>query len=146
MYSTSVPVVLASTSLRTVGWTTHEWVGEAVLRAAGVPVAKSAALSFVSTQPPSLRKSARVALIVGAGPEPSKKLAPFTPVPYPTKSMICASCPALHGAEPPLQPNDTAELTRATLPAPAAMLIGVASVISAVGRADPTAPLLASWT
>ena len=48
---------------------------EAVLRAFGVAAAKSEKLLSVSTQPPSLRKSLRVAEIVGAGVVPSKKFA-----------------------------------------------------------------------
>src|SRR5829696_1181104 len=47
---------------------------EAVLRAFGIAAAKSEELLSVSTQPPSLRKSLRVAEMVGAG-LPSKKFA-----------------------------------------------------------------------
>ncbi len=39
-----------------------------------------------------------------------------------------------HGVEPPLQPSGVVVLTSATLPPPAAMLIGVKSVTSGVGR------------
>ena len=49
--------------------------GELVLRGKGAETRKSAALSFVSVQPPALRKSAVVLLGAGARPEPSKQLA-----------------------------------------------------------------------
>jgi hypothetical protein len=55
--------------------------GEIVLRGAGAPAAKSAALLSVSVQPLLARKSAAVAEMVGAAPEPSKKFAPLVPVP-----------------------------------------------------------------
>ena len=48
--------------------------------------------------------------------------------------MIWASCAAAHGVELPLQPSDVAVLASATLPAPAAIAIGVASVRSGAGR------------
>src|SRR5262245_39592032 len=59
----------------------HRFSAEAVLRGLGAPAVKSALLLSVSLQPPLLRESAVVALIVGAGPVPSKKFAPLVPVP-----------------------------------------------------------------
>src|SRR5262245_25850510 len=122
------------------------WSAVAEFRAAGVAEAKSRLLLSVSVQPPSARKSARVALIVGAAPAPSKKFAPAAPVPYPTRSTIVASAAALHGVELPLQPSDAVVFTTATLPAPAAMAIAVESVMSGVGRGEPTAAFEDSWT
>src|SRR3954447_13479659 len=118
--------------------------GVAELRADGVATLKSAALLSVSWQPLLARKSLVIPEIVGAGPEPSKKLAPLAPVPYPTRSTIRANAAAEQGAEPPLQPRPVAPVTSATLPAPAAMAIGVASVTSAVGIGSPTAAFDAS--
>jgi hypothetical protein len=64
----------------------HGCAAALALRGDGVAGgSKSAALSSVSTQPPSLRKSASVALIVGVAALPSKKLAL---VPKPTRSTI----------------------------------------------------------
>ncbi len=53
----------------------HRWIAVAVFRGFGAPVAKSAALTSVSTQPASARRSAVVLLGAGAGPLPSKQLA-----------------------------------------------------------------------
>src|SRR4051812_41027611 len=72
----------------------------AVLRGLGVPAVKSLALLSVSVQPAEPRIAAVVALMVGVGPVPSKK---FVPVPYPTRSMICASCAAEQAVLDPLQ-------------------------------------------
>jgi hypothetical protein len=55
-----------------------------------------------------------------------------------------ASCEAPHGEDPPLQPRDAVVSTSATLPAPAAMEIGVASVRSGVGSGLPTGAFDAS--
>jgi hypothetical protein len=46
----------------------HRFNGEAVLRGAGAPAVKSAALLSVSVQPPASRKAAVVLLKVGAAP------------------------------------------------------------------------------
>src|SRR5437879_6369407 len=51
------------------------FVGDAVLRGKGADTRKSAALSFVSVQPPALRKSAVVLVGAGARPAPSKQSA-----------------------------------------------------------------------
>ena len=111
-----------------------------VLRGPGAAALKSVLLVSVSAQPPAARNSDVV--LEGAGATaPSKKFA----VPYPTRSMINASCAALHGVEPPLQPRVTVLLTSATFPAVALIAIGVASVVSGVGSAAPVAPP-ASWT
>src|SRR6266542_323952 len=59
--------------------------GAPLLRGSGTKIRKSAALSFVSVQPPALRRSAVVLLGAGARPEPSKQLAV---VPEPTKAAI----------------------------------------------------------
>ncbi len=50
----------------------HRLAADAVLRGAGAPAAKSAALLFVSAQPPALRETALVLLAAGAAPGPSK--------------------------------------------------------------------------
>jgi hypothetical protein len=55
--------------------------GELVLRGLTAAATKSDALLSVSIHPPSFRKSAVVADIVGAAPLPSKKFAPPVPVP-----------------------------------------------------------------
>src|SRR5512138_1398480 len=102
----------------------QECVGDNVLRGAGVAAAKSAALSSVSTQPSSLRKSAEVTLSPGAAAEPSKKFA----VPYPTKSTMDASCAGEQTVEPPLQASPVVDSTNATLPAdPLMFTVPVAS-------------------
>src|SRR6266540_18119 len=63
--------------LATTGWLAGQGLGAvAVLRGPGAPAEKSAALSSVSVQPPALRATAAVLLPAGAGPVPSKKLAP----------------------------------------------------------------------
>src|SRR2546429_283514 len=49
--------------------------GELVLRGKGAETRKSAAFSFVSVQPPALRRSAVVLLGAGARPAPSKQSA-----------------------------------------------------------------------
>src|SRR6266540_1139716 len=49
--------------------------GELLLRGRGTETRKSAMFSFVSVQPPALRRSAVVLLGAGARPEPSKQLA-----------------------------------------------------------------------
>src|SRR2546422_9696438 len=89
------------------------------LRGLGAPVAKSAALSFVSVAPPLARRSDVVFDGAGAGPEPSY---PVAVVPYPTKSTTVA---------PPtgLEPERSVVVeVRATLPAVAAMpIVPVAS-------------------
>jgi len=59
----------------TCGPVAHGASGDDVLRGAGAPAAKSAALLSVSVQPPSARKAAVVLLSVGAAPLPSKKFA-----------------------------------------------------------------------
>src|SRR5690349_15107039 len=59
----------------------HTFGVVARFRGVGAAAAKSAALLSVSVHPPSARKSDWVVLMVGAGPEPSKKLAPVAPVP-----------------------------------------------------------------
>src|SRR3981081_2162420 len=75
-------------------------IGEAVLRGFGEAVKKSDALSFVSTQPPALGKSAVVLAGAGAGPEPSKQWpAVVELLPYPTRSMI-EGLLGLKGVEP----------------------------------------------
>src|SRR3970040_740600 len=53
----------------------HGFNGLAVLRGAGAPAEKSAALLSVSVQPFPTRTAAVVLLKVGAAPVPSKKLA-----------------------------------------------------------------------
>jgi hypothetical protein len=53
----------------------QRWIAVAVLRGAGVPAVKSAALSSVSAQPASSRESAVELVSVGAAAAPSKKLA-----------------------------------------------------------------------
>jgi len=53
----------------------HKCAGEAEFRGAGVAAVKSAALSFVSVQPPSERSPAVVLESAAAEPEPSKSLA-----------------------------------------------------------------------
>jgi hypothetical protein len=50
--------------------------GEAVFRGAGVPAAKSFALSSVSSQPAPSRNAAVLLLRIGAAAAPSKKFAP----------------------------------------------------------------------
>ena len=120
--------------------TVHGFNGEPVLRGAGVPAEKSEALLSVSTQPLLARDAEVVLLKVGAA-APSKKLA----FPYPTKSIIIANCAAEQGVDPPFQPRDAVELTRATLPAVPLILIGVASITSGVGSGEPTAAVDASW-
>src|SRR2546426_6250592 len=50
-------------------------IGELLLRGKGAETRKSAALSFVSVQPPALRKSAVVLLGAAAWLEPSKQSA-----------------------------------------------------------------------
>src|SRR5207248_3141662 len=64
----------------------QSWVGEAVLRGFGAPVAKSEAFWFESVQPPAARRTALVLLGAGVGPVPSKQLAVE---PKPTRSAIC---------------------------------------------------------
>ena len=59
----------------------QEWIAVAVFLGAGAAAEKSAELLSVSVQPPPARESLKVADIVGAGPEPSKKFAPLAPVP-----------------------------------------------------------------
>ena len=58
-----------------VGVAEQETVAELVLRGAGVVARKSAALSFVSTQPSFFLKAERVLLGAGEGAPPSKQLA-----------------------------------------------------------------------
>gem|GEM_PF-5254536 len=55
--------------------TPHSAVAVEVFRGLGVPERKSAALSSVSTQPPSRRRAAVELLRVGAAALPSKKFA-----------------------------------------------------------------------
>src|SRR6476659_8696522 len=57
--------------------------GELLLRGNGAETRKSAALSFVSAQPPALRRSAVVLPGAGPRPEPSKQLAVVT---WPTRA------------------------------------------------------------
>src|SRR5215471_5380655 len=114
--------------------------GEAVLRGTGVLAVKSPALLLVSVHPPLARWAAVLLESVGAGPLPSKKLAP----PYPTRSMMRFVCASEHGVEPPLQPSDKVLFTRATLPAVPLMLIEPAT--SGVGSGMPLAPPDASCT
>src|SRR5258705_10778714 len=81
----------------------------AALRGLGVVVRKSAAFSFVSVQPPVLRRAAVTLLGAGVRPEPSKQSAVG---PYPTKS---ATDPA-SGQPPPADadvPGTSATLARA---------------------------------
>src|SRR6185312_11248809 len=111
------------------GTTEQSCAGDAEFRGAGVPSAKSAPLSSVSVQPEAARKAAAVADVVGPADEPSQKVAPSRP----TRSTTGASCASEHGVVEPLQPRGVVELTSATLPPPAAMLIGVASVMSGAG-------------
>src|SRR5437667_12218 len=54
----------------------QSFVGEPVLRGAGAPTVKSAALLFESVQPSLLRKAAVVLLSVAVGPEPSEQFVP----------------------------------------------------------------------
>src|SRR3954466_10023706 len=54
--------------------------------------------------------------------------------------MISAPCAVLHGFDPPLQPSEAVEATRATLPAVPLMLIGAGAVRLAVGKGEPVAP------
>ena len=61
--------------------------------------------------------------------------------------MIWASWAALHGCPVlPLHPRDAVVLASATLPAPAAIAIGVGSATSGVGSGLPTAAFVASCT
>ncbi len=58
-----------------------------------------------------------------------------------------ASASAEQSVLPPLQLSDVIPVTSATLPAPAAMLIGVGSTKSGAGSGAPTVGLfVASWT
>jgi len=107
--------------------------GEELFRGEGVPAAKSAALLLVSVHPPFARNAAVVLDREGAAPAPSKKSA----IPYPTRSRIRASCSAEQCVEPPLQPRLAVPSTRATLPDPAAICIGVPSTMSGVGSGTP---------
>src|SRR5712691_108498 len=62
------------------------------------------------------------------------------------RSTISASADGPQGVEPPLQPSEVVVRVSATLPAVAAMLIGVESITSGVGSGAPTAAVDASWT
>src|SRR5438874_12962298 len=118
---TGIPLALfAGVVERTVGaWSAAQmFSGENELRGSGVPATKSAELVFVSVQPPLSRRPAVVLASVGAGPAPSKKLAPS----YPTRSMIRPSCAAEQAAEPPLQPREVVPVTSTTFPPVALML------------------------
>ena len=66
--------VTAEVGVGVTGGLSHEFVGLAVLRGVGVPVAKSTLLSSVSLQPLPLRSAAVVLFRRGAA-SPSKKLA-----------------------------------------------------------------------
>src|SRR5688500_10866375 len=90
----------------------HGASGVDVFRGAGVAAAKSVLLLSVSVQPFAPRKIASVVLVAGADAV-SEKFAP----PQPTRSMICASSPAVHGSLPPLQGMAVVVLARITLPA-----------------------------
>lgn len=70
-----VPAVEGQTLSVMVRTKPQVFTGEAELRGAGVPVIKSELLLLLSVQPLPLRRMAVVLLGVGAGPEPSKKLA-----------------------------------------------------------------------
>ncbi len=114
--------------------------GDAVLRGLGAPSSKSEPLLSVSVHPPALRSAAVVLLVVGPT-EPSKKLAPSHPI----RSTMVARAAGEQGVEPPLHPSGVVVLTSATLPPPAAMLIGVESVTSGVGRGVLGVAPAASW-
>lgn len=91
---------------------------------------KSLALLLVSVHPFAPLKAALVLLAVGAGPVPLKQ---FAVPPYPRKSTMFASV----GQEPV---KAVVFLTRATLPAPAA--IAIVPIASGVGRDAPLLPPL----
>ncbi|HEY3262243.1 MAG TPA: hypothetical protein VGJ95_18590 [Pseudonocardiaceae bacterium] len=105
-----------------------------LLRGLGAPATKSAPLSSVSWAPSDLRSTAVVFDAVGAAAVPSKKFAP----PYPTRSLMSASCSGEHGVDPPLQASPAVEVTSTTLPVVADML--VVPVASGVGSGTPLAP------
>ena len=106
----------------------------ALLRGAGAPVAKSAALSLVSVQPSPARRIAVLLLVAGAGALPSKKFA----LPNPTRSRMSACCAGLQALLPPLQPRVVVVLASTTLPAVPDMLI--VPLASGVGSGLPLAP------
>src|SRR5918992_2390148 len=108
--------------------------GAEEFRGFGAPVAKSDALSSVSTQPSAERRAAVVLDRVGVGPVPSKLLAEL---PYPTKSRMSGFGKQFPAVAP--QVSSVWFVTRATLPD--AALIGIAPVASGVGRSTvPLAP------
>src|SRR5262245_31340121 len=108
--------------------------GDADVRGAGSPRAKSLAFSPVSAQPPPARNTALVLDGAAAAAEPSKSPA----VPQPTKSSMLVTAP--HGAHD----RTVASRTSATLP-PLVARLGV-PVASGVGSAAPTEPPDASRT
>jgi hypothetical protein len=136
------PSTTVTSSIVRTGSLLQEMVAENVFRGAGAPgdagdaAEKSAPFWSVSVHPLPSRNAAAVAEIVGAAAAPSKKLA----LPYPTRSTIDASAAAEHGLDPPLHPSEPLVLTRATLPAPAAIAIGVGSIRSAAGNGTPVVP------
>src|SRR5262245_8478503 len=77
----ALPSACETSLIERLGVVEHECRAVAVFRGATADAVKSAALLSVSVQPAPARKSEFVALIVGAGPVPSKKFAPLVPVP-----------------------------------------------------------------
>jgi len=119
----------------------HGLSGAAVFRGFGAPSAKSTPLVSVSWQPPAARMAAVVLVVIGPT-VPSKKFAPSQPM----RSTIVARAAGEQAVLPPLQASGVVVLTRATLPPPAAMLIGVKSVTSGAGSGGLTVVPAASCT
>src|SRR5687768_1624114 len=71
----ALPSVTVTSSIVKLGGALQSLGDAPRLRGAGAATMKSAALSFVSMQPPALRKAEVVALGAGARPLPSKQLA-----------------------------------------------------------------------
>ena len=118
-------------TLARVGGALQSFKGEAVFRGFGLAVTKSAALSFVSVQPPAFLKSEVVLLGAGAGAVPSKQ---FALLPNPTRSRMLLP----EGQE---TASGVMFETNATLAAVALKLID--PLASGVGRLAPTGFALA---
>ena len=131
---------LASGQLGTMGWLMgppppppHTFSALMLLRGAGVPVAKSVLLLWVSVQPLAARSNAVMAVLVGPT-LPSKKLAS----PKPTRSTIWLSWVASQGlAALPLHVSPVATVATMTLPLVPERLMP--PVASGVGRSAPAA-------
>ncbi len=106
----------------------HGAGADRLFRGFGTAVAKSLELFWVSVQPFEPRSAAVVLPGAGVGPTPLKQ---FAVLPYPTSSTIVASL-----GQAPVRAVEV--LTRATLPAEAAM--AVVPVTSGAGSSAPLLP------